>query len=701
MNFLNPAVLFGLIAASIPVILHLLNLRKLKRVEFSTLAFLKQIQKSKIRRIKIKQWILLALRLLIIALLVLAFARPTLDSDALGAISSSAKTHAFYIVDNSASMSVIEGEGSQFNKGKQVVNGLNGLLKEGDNANLFFASDRIQKGNNFESIGDIGNRLKDSKVSSVKPVISNLLYEVVQRAFKSDRLNKEIYLISDFQKSSFDLQEDVPSPANFSDNNNSIFLINLKPDNVFNISVQSLKTQSRIFEKGKTVLFSAKVKNHSDRGVKNLLASIFINGKRSAQNSVDLNPGETKSIEFETVISETGLNEVMLEIDEDDILHDNRRYFGFYVPEILNVLLLTDSPGDGKFIEFALSGRVEKNALNIEQINLSRINSVLIDDYDAVIIAGSENINNYDAVERFTDAGIGILFFPGDNSTLENYVKIAGELGINRIRDLVYTGSNTGNGIEKVDFNHPLFEGIYRTDNTERIDSPELTKYIKILQSTNYSSLITLLDGSVFAGIGKTNNSEIIFFNSAPVLSWSDFPLKGLFVPLVNRSVLYLSSGKFNSDSKLAGNILQINGSGINSPSLRVVKPDGTEEIINLKDFETGKKSINYNNTEETGIYKFYSGNELTGFGVINTNPDESITEYYTSQEVKTKIKELGYNGNIIEIDAAGDVREEIRSARFGSELWRLFLIIALILAFIEMMLARNSKKDLTNFEQG
>jgi len=77
MVFLNPAVLLGLIAAVIPILIHLFNLRKLKKVEFSTLLFLKELQKSKIRKIKIKQWLLLALRVLIIVFLVAAFARPT------------------------------------------------------------------------------------------------------------------------------------------------------------------------------------------------------------------------------------------------------------------------------------------------------------------------------------------------------------------------------------------------------------------------------------------------------------------------------------------------------------------------------------------------------------------------------------------------------------------------------------------------
>ena len=98
MVFLNPAILFGLLAASIPVILHFLNLRKIKKVEFSTLTFLKELQKTKIKKIKFKQWLLLLLRILIILFLVSSFARPTLESITISGTRSVAKTTAVFIL---------------------------------------------------------------------------------------------------------------------------------------------------------------------------------------------------------------------------------------------------------------------------------------------------------------------------------------------------------------------------------------------------------------------------------------------------------------------------------------------------------------------------------------------------------------------------------------------------------------------------
>src|SRR3972149_862543 len=140
MIFLNPAILFGLIAASIPVLIHLLNLRKLKKIEFSTLTFLKELQKNRIRKVKLKQWLLLALRILIILLLVFAFARPTLEGLAIGGTTSAAKTTAVFILDDTFSMSVVDANGSYFNQAKQTIKNLLAQLEDGDEAGLILIS---------------------------------------------------------------------------------------------------------------------------------------------------------------------------------------------------------------------------------------------------------------------------------------------------------------------------------------------------------------------------------------------------------------------------------------------------------------------------------------------------------------------------------------------------------------------------------
>ena len=200
MVFLNPSILLGLLAASIPIIIHILNFRKLQKVEFSTLAFLKELQKSKIKKIKIKQWLLLLLRTLIIIFLVLAFARPTLDNVTLIGGSSTAKTSSVFIIDNSFSMSYVGDDGSSFSKSKMLAKNIISNMEDGDEFIFLLSVDSVKKTTNKESalkvIDELELNLKleysHSKLLMAKSILEN-----------TKNINKEVFLFSDFQSSSF------------------------------------------------------------------------------------------------------------------------------------------------------------------------------------------------------------------------------------------------------------------------------------------------------------------------------------------------------------------------------------------------------------------------------------------------------------------------------------------------------------------
>ncbi|HTY01249.1 MAG TPA: BatA domain-containing protein, partial [Bacteroidota bacterium] len=114
MTFLNPFMLFGLVAASVPLVIHLLNLRKLRTVDFSSLRFLKELQRSSIRRVKIRQWLLLAIRTLLIVTLVFAFARPALHGTFAGFLGGRASTAMLLLIDDSPSTSARNDRGEIF-----------------------------------------------------------------------------------------------------------------------------------------------------------------------------------------------------------------------------------------------------------------------------------------------------------------------------------------------------------------------------------------------------------------------------------------------------------------------------------------------------------------------------------------------------------------------------------------------------------
>ena len=200
MTFLNPAVLFGLIAASIPIIIHLLNLRKLKKIDFSTLQFLKELQKNKIRKIKIKQWLLLALRVLIILAIVTAFARPTIVGVSIGGTTSAAKTTAVFILDDTFSMSVVDQNGSYFNQAKEAIKNVLSQFEEGDEFGLILVSHQPDEIEITSNLNKFMKEIDGVNISYATGKLNNAIIKAAQLIGEAQNFNKEIYLFTDFQK---------------------------------------------------------------------------------------------------------------------------------------------------------------------------------------------------------------------------------------------------------------------------------------------------------------------------------------------------------------------------------------------------------------------------------------------------------------------------------------------------------------------
>ena len=182
--------------------------------------------------------------------------------------------------------------------------------------------------------------------------------------------------------------------------------------------------------------------------------------------------------------------------------------------------------------------------------------------------------------------------------------------------------------------------------------------------------------------------------NTSPVLSWSNFPLKNIFAPLFLKSVFYLASKDRPDNNYLAGNPVTITLSGVSLPQVKVVRPDKTEEFINLEKSGT-MNFISYTKTNVTGNYKFYSGDKIVDEISMNANPAESVTKYLTEGDFNNYLGEIHFKGRHISISKDQNPSEIVMQSRFGSELWRIFLIAALITALVEMAVGRSAKKDL------
>lgn len=690
MVLLNPTVLLGLLAASIPILIHLLNFRKLKKVEFSTLTFLKELQKSKIKKIKIKQWLLLALRTLIIIFLVLAFARPTLENVNFAGTASAAKSSIAFVLDNSLSMSYLTEKGSNFNRSKKIIKD---ILKQFDDGNEFYfvtTSDSVKETSNKQNAEQI---LDDIKITQIVNPTSSAIEKAKDILTKSQNINKEIYVISDFQESTFLHKDTIMSDSN---ENIKLYYFDLSINQPENYSVSNLKLKSSIIEINKPLSFSVNVSNFSANPQSNLSVSLYLNNERVAQQNVSLQPVQIKTVEFESTLKNTGLIEARAELEDDNILDDNICYLDFNAPEKIGVLLLADVINDLNFLDAALNAATNSGRIIVSKKSVSDISFVNLNNFDVVILVTSGNVDSK-PISNYINSGGRLILFPNNSVDISKLNNLLNNLNLPKVQKIIKTENTNLDYAEfgKIDMNNPLFKNIFTNTKRQQIESPNIIKYLNFSKSQNLRPIIQLNDNSLFLGKTDFNTSKVLLFGISPDLNSGNFPFKNIFSPLITRSVLYLTSNQ-EILNYLVGENIPLKISNYNFPIIDVDFPGGNEKI-NLQNVNA--KYFDFENDLIAGSYKFSANNKLINFAGVNINPIESDLKKIEGDSLNVYFTKL-FGNQYMTLNSNENYLQRITQARYGTELWKLFLLLAFLLALIEMFIARSTKKDLLNVSQ-
>ena len=717
MTFLNPIAFIGLLAAGIPIVLHIFNLRKLKTIDFSTLSFLKELQKTKIRRLKLRQLLLLFLRILFVILFVVAFSRPTLKGSLPGNLAGTAKTTAVLLFDDSQSMTASDEQGELLQQAKNAAIAVLNILKEGDEVYLVKLSDVPRDGlseipsaqRNFPALR---NTILEIKPSWIHRSIEDALRFTARLLAASNNFNKEVYLISDFQSGSLESKTKIPKsgeklfiPAQF-------FIVPLGTRELQNVSIGSIEIPSTIFEVNKPFTVKAKMTNHGPSHVQNHVLSVYQNGSRVAQKGIDIHAGQSVETEFTLVPKQSGFFEGKIELEDDDLEFDNVRYFTVHIPEELHVLLI-GSTSDFTYLSMTLAARPTDSSasLKISRIPSDRLSSFPLNNTDVVVFSNLSYLTHDQslALKTYLQHGGGMLFFPGTNTSREAFNDIlAAPFGISTINDPDdhRASPSAGSFIEfdKVDLRHPLFAGMFAEAETKRdagtarrqriLESPRIKKSLHYIPTPKSRSIITLTNGYPFLIEEQIGDGHLLLFSVPADTGWSDLPMKGVFVPLVHRSLAYLAQRSVLNRSLLVGEGTTIHFRTAVLPELTITKPGNQVILVNPQQI-AAEKSIRFSDNDLPGLYTVASAHSIVDKFAVNVDPDESNTSPSDKKHRDAMVRRIGIADNSIHtITQPQEVQRIITESRLGSELWKQFLIAALIIAMIEMFVARDSKRS-------
>lgn len=720
MTFLNPFMLFGLAAAAIPILLHLLNLRKLKTVEFSSLRFLRELQRTRMRRIRLRQWILLVLRTLLILCLVLAFSRPALQGSLASLGGASARSAIVVLIDDSPSMGLRNAGGILFDQAKATARRIVALAHPGDEIHVLPFSTAASGDDAPTAVSpQEALRIVDAmQLSNRFSPVTSTIRRALRQTRSSPAVNKEFYLLSDRQGTTFVPDANGRDDAATGDASDvRLFMIPFPPDHRENAAVIAATVESRILSQNRPVTVRAILQNFGDGPLPNAVASLYIEGTRVAQQSVAVAARGRTPVELTGVPKHRGILTCSVRIEDDVLEIDNRWHFALAIPETIAVLVAGETPASTRFAALALSLTGDSSVaglFRIRQIAEDRLMTADIEGTDVLLLnAGSPLPQGAgDRIAAAVRHGMGLMLFPGPGTDAALLSRsLLQPLGIPAITMPVPRPENAGTTgflrFGTIDLSHPVFAGMFEqtTVNTPSspVESPRITSAATLTTGTTGSALISMTDGRPFLVEYRAGSGRIMLCAVDAGTTWSDLPVRGIFPPLLHRSMVYLSTAATADSGSRVGDRLTLSlprASGESRREFAVMGPDGTEERV-LPQVRAGALFFTTSPAEAPGLYTLHDaqatrpGTAPAPLQAVAVNPprEESDLTPATDGMIAVCAAACGISEeHMKEVQSTDALERTVGEARYGVELWQAFLLMALACAALEMVIARTTR---------
>lgn len=640
MQFKNPELLYALFLLVIPIIVHLFQLRKFKKVPFTNVAFLKNVAIKTRKSAQLKKWLTLITRILLFAAIILAFAQPYFSKK--NSINQTSETVIY--LDNSFSMQAKGDKGVLL---KRAIQDIISYIPEEKSISILTNSETYKN----TSIAALKNSLLQLPYASNQLSLNKVLLKSESIFSKKQNTLKNLILISDFQNTLDDFQPVKDSLLH-------IYSVKLNPTNSENVAVDSAYISNTNPTK---IQLTVSLKN-SGKAIDNLPVSLYNNKNLIAKTSTAIQ--DEAIVAFDLPNNEIINGEIV--INDTHLTFDNKLYFNINAQEKVNVLAISASETD--FLKRIYS----EDEFNFTSSSINNLNYSDISQQNLIVLHELERIPNalIPTLKSFTDNGGTLLTIPASSTDIDNYNTLLSSynLGYNNLISFPKR-------ITKINFSHPLYNNGVFEKRVTNFQYPKVESFFDLNTST--SSILSFEDGKSFL----VNRQNTFLFTAAINNDNSNFKQSPLIVP-----TLY-NIGKYSYNIPQLYYTIGIENSYEVKTNLR------TDGVLSLKG---EKESIiprqqNYTNKveiltdeipNEAGIYTIANKEEIIANVSYNYDRSESQLNYQNIE---------GFE-NIKTSDSISALFETLKSDTQINALWKWFVIFALIMQILEMLILKYFK---------
>ena len=641
MQFKHPELLYALFLLLIPIIVHLFQLRKFQKVDFTNVAFLKEATLQTRKSSQIKKWLILCTRLLLLTALIFAFSQPFIS-----------KTETFNIpketviyLDNSFSM---QAKGNQGELLKRAIQDLIANVPE-DETFTIFTNNEVYKNT---TINGIKNDLLQLDYASNKLSSEAALLKSKSFFSKTNGTLKNLIFISDFQEDTYDFK-----PIN--ESTTKAHLVKLRALNKNNIAIDT----AFIVETTPTSMTLKVILKNSGADIENLPVALYNGNNLIAKTSVAIS--KTSETAFSLPVNQVINGKIT--IDDNSLQFDNTLYFNINEASKTNVLAINNS--DDSFLNRLYS----KDEFNYSATSKNQLNYNIIDQQHLIVLNELDNIPLalVSSLKQFITQGGSLIIIPSKAINTRSYNQLLANyrghyLSLNEVEKRITT----------INYSHPLYNSGVFEKQVKNFQYPRVNSFYGFT-SSSFDSALQFEDGKHFLGTYK----NIFVFSAALNQDNSSFINSPLIVPtlynIAKRSFkipkLYYTIGKENT--------FEVERQMQQDAVLTLKKDD--VNIIPRQQYFNSKVKINTSEEpSDAGTYSIINKNERLKNVSFNFSRDESTLTY----------RDLSLFENATISNSISDIFDTIKSDTKVNALWKWFVIFALALLIIEMLILKFFK---------
>ena len=663
LGFANAPLLYGLAAAAAPILLHLWNRRKFRERRWAAMRFLVEAIRKNQRRIRIEQWLLLAIRCLLVACVVLAMAKPFLEG--LGNVIPGRRTHRVLVLDSSLSMGRLVadagGGSSRFEQAKTVAERLAGDSRRGDAVSLVLMGSppRVVIGDPSPNLAEVQREIEELSLTHGATDLE-ASFEAIDRVLDASPIaQKEVIFLTDLQATSW-----LPRAGEDEEGGEEglkriierleargprSVVIDLGREGEENRAIVDLEVLSPVVTPSRTVLVRALVRNFGPSRADGVRVRLTTNGRVGPEQLVDLPVGEDVPVVFNQRFAAPGDHVIEASIDEDALALDDRRRLVVPVREAVAALLVD---GDAKSEPFqaetdylavalapAETSLGEPDLIRVEVLPDSRFAGRDLGGFDVVALCNVAQFSpaEVSALEDFLKQGGGVILFGGDQVMADNYNRLLHDDGRGLLPAAVgpprgdETGRDAAFRFDPLGYRHPLLVDFRNQPDpvTAGLTQVRTWRHHELILPNDSNAEVALAfdDGAPAVIEAPRHRGVVVQVATSADADWTNWPVHQGYPPIIQRMFLDAAAGKTAERNIRVGAPYDqaLPGAGAGAP-VTVFAPGGRTTPTRLK-AEEGLSRLHFEETDEAGAYKATIGPPLAEEISFAANPDPAESD--------------------------------------------------------------------------